>query len=136
MGSTVVHNCENMNFNITHVSAKDYLLIEVTGGANINLLKGLVRQVLDDPAWHETIPSLVDLRGMSASSLSSDDIFELADLFKSINTTLGSGNTALVVSQELEFGLARMWQMMTEEYVQMEIDVFKNIDEAQKWLVQ
>ena len=136
MGSTVVHNCATMNFNITHVSVKDYLLIEVSGGANVNSLKGIVQQVLEHPAWHEIIPSLVDLRGLSASTLSSDDIFELADLFKSINTSLGSGNTALVVSQELEFGLARMWQMMTEEYVKMEIDVFKNIDEALEWITQ
>jgi len=123
-----------MNFNIQHVANKDYFLLEVTGGANVDILKGLVKHVLDHPAWHEDIPTLVDLRGFSASGLTSDDIFQLADLFKSINTQLGSGNTALVVSNELDFGLARMWQMMTEEHVKMEIDVFKDIEEAKEWL--
>lgn len=136
MGSTVIRNCESMNFKITHISDKDYLLVEITGGADVETLKGLVKNVLEHPAWHKTIPALVDLRGFSASSLSSDDIFTLADLFKSINTVLGSGNTALVVSKEIDFGLARMWQMMTEEHVKMEIDVFMSIDEAKEWLLK
>ena len=135
MGSTVIHNCENMNFSITHVSEKEYLLVEVTGGANVEIIKALVEQVLEHPKWNETIPALVDLRGFSASALSSDDIFGLSDLFKSINTLLGSGKTALVVSNELDFGLARMWQMMTEDHVKMEIDVFKSIDEASDWIL-
>ena len=135
MGSTTLRECETMDFKITHNAESDYLVIEITGSADVEMLKGMVMNILKHPSWHEKIPALVDFRGFSAKDLSSDHIVELSSLFRSINNTLGSGNTALVVSNELDFGLARMWQMMTEEYVKMEIDVFKSIEEAKEWML-
>ena len=61
--------------------------------------------------------------------------FDLAALVKSMGESMGSGNCALVMSKELDYGLARMWQMMTEEHVEMEIDVFMSIDEAKDWVL-
>ena len=96
----------------------------------------LVEEAIKHPQWHDKLPGLIDFRGFSATGLSSDNVYELAELCRNLGKMLGYGNCALVMSKELDFGLARMWQMMTEAHVEMEIDVFKSIDEAREWLLR
>ncbi|MCM8526567.1 MAG: hypothetical protein NE327_08635 [Lentisphaeraceae bacterium] len=134
MGLPILRECENMRFEISYVEDGNYLLVEITGGANLDLLKEMVSKAMEHPSWHSSIPALVDFRGFSAKGLSSDDVYELSELCKSLRGVLGDGGCALVMSKELDFGLARMWQMMTESHVDMEIEIFKDIDEAKEWL--
>lgn len=136
MGSTVLRERGNMSYEISYIEDGSYMLVEISGGANVSLLKEMVEEVIAHPKWHESIPGLIDFRGFSASGLSSDDVYDLADLCRNLGQMLGSGNCALVMSKELDFGLARMWQMMTEGHVEMEIDIFKSIDDARDWLLK
>ena len=136
MGLPILRECENMRFEISYVEQGNYLLAEITGGANLDLLKTLVSDALQHPKWDEFIPTLVDCRGFSANNLSSDDVYELSELCKSLGTHLGSGGCALVMSKELDFGLARMWQMMTEGHIEMPIEIFRDIDEAREWVIK
>lgn len=135
MGSTVLRECGNMSFEISYIEDGKYMLVEITGAANVPLLKEMVEEVIKHPNWHEAIPGLIDFRGFSASGLSSDDVYELADVCRNLGRMLGSGNCALVMSKEIDFGLARMWQMMTEAHVEMEIEIFKSIEEAREWIL-
>lgn len=136
MGLPILRECANMRFEISFIEQGSYLLVEISGGANMDLLKAMVSDVLQHPRWHPAIPTLVDFRGFSAKGLSSDDVYELSDLCKTLGEHLGTGGCALVMSEELDFGLARMWQMMTEGHVEMPIEIFKDIDEARAWVVR
>lgn len=135
MGLTTVRECEDLNCKVTFEDEGGYLYIEFIGAATLSMLKTMPEFIIQHPEWYPEVPSLVDFRGCSTAGLSSDDIFELSEMIKAMDATLGGGNCAIVTSRELDYGLARMWQMMTEEHVQMDIDVFKDIDEARAWML-
>ena len=47
---------------------------------------------------------------------------------------LGNGKWAILVTNDLEFGMARMWNAYVEERVDLEIRVFRDESEARSWL--
>ena len=52
------------------------------------------------------------------------------------NTRKG-GKTAVIASQDLEYGLSRMFQIITEdEGIPFNIKVFRTADEASQWLLE
>ena len=82
-------------------------------------------------------PNVVwDLRSVSEVNLSSSEIWEIASFrprhesSKRIN-----GKTAIVTSQDLLFGLSRMFQSFSEnEDVPFAVMIFRTMEEAQGWL--
>jgi hypothetical protein len=46
----------------------------------------------------------------------------------------GGGKVALVVSGDLEYGLARMYDLLSEYQIDRELMVFKDYDEALRWI--
>ena len=47
---------------------------------------------------------------------------------------IGKGKWAFVISGSFAFGMARMWQIITEENAPMEINIFKDREQAVQWL--
>lgn len=46
----------------------------------------------------------------------------------------GENKAALIVSQDIDYGMSRMYQILMEDITPGEISVFKNIDEAEEWI--
>ncbi len=75
---------------------------------------------------------LWDLRN-ATFSLATDEVTDLAQFAKS-RSTLGRGaRMAFVVGGELEFGLARMFEVFRQQ-PGLEIRVFRRIEEATAWV--
>ena len=82
-----------------------------------------------------TLYALWDLRNGKIES-TDNDVWNLARSVSSLNlSSRRGGKTALVAGEGRPFGLARMYQLITDTMpLPFEIKVFTSIDEAHNWL--
>ena len=81
---------------------------------------------------HKELYNAVDLKGKRFSRF---DIEALTQYFRMHSDSRKPGSkTAVVVSAELDYGITRMISILTETFVNFEVDVFRSVDEAVAWL--
>ena len=94
-------------------------------------LKKHVDNLLSDADYHPGFNRLSDFRAVSLVDLTGSGMRGLA---QGKGTTNSEGSMrALVVSSDLAYGMARMFQILTDDS-SARIEVFKEITEARKWL--
>ena len=87
------------------------------------------RTLRADPLFAPDMRQLVDLRFSSAADLTVPGLREIAQAH-----TFGAGSRrAIVASDDLAFGLARMYEMLRDDG-QDQVQVFRDLDEAIAWL--
>jgi hypothetical protein len=89
----------------------------------------LRRQLLSDPDFTPTRSQLVDLRFAQADKFSLDELRALS------STTISdpSIKRAIIASADLEFGVARMFEAISEPQ-DLKVHVFRSPEEACEWL--
>jgi len=75
-----------------------------------------------------------DLQKADFSSVSSDDVRTFMAYVGKIWGKGGKSKAALVVSNDLDFGLSRMYQIMMEGATSSAIEVFKDKKRAKEWI--
>ena len=68
----------------------------------------------------------------ATTSMSEQDIHELAALRKTISLPFEAGPTAVVATNQVFYGMFRMYEMITDQI--RPIMVFRDIESARKWL--
>jgi hypothetical protein len=76
---------------------------------------------------------LWDLRNASVASITASQVTELANLSDSYSKQRGGGKTAVVVSQDINFGIAKEFEGQSMS-LSRELVVFREIDKAYKWI--
>ena len=76
---------------------------------------------------------LWDLRKSSVASLTASQVTYLADLSNIDSEERSGGKTAIVATQDQNFGIAKEFKGQTM-HIQREFVVFRHLDEAKKWL--
>ena len=91
------------------------------------------REIEKDPGYRSGLNRLVDLR-QSTFRMSAQDIKEVVGhVFKKRDTAEGPRKGAMVVGRDLEYGLLRMVNALTDQ-MQSEMRPFRRIEEAVVWL--
>lgn len=76
-----------------------------------------------------------DLRGIDPSSISTSDIIAVAEMSRPVLRSHGTNwVSALVVQNDLQFGLARMVESFIGVQGDSEIRVFKDLDQGVEWV--
>lgn len=92
------------------------------------------RQLYNDPDYQLGFKKLVDLRATESMERSADALQDIAQLIKS--RYAGSSErfkTAIVAPRDLSYGLARIYEVYSEETPQ-ETMVFRDLQKALDWL--
>jgi hypothetical protein len=89
-----------------------------------------LRSLLADPRFDSSMPELVDLRGVTSVSASSEMIPASArwPLHSSY------ARRAVVAPTDLLYGLARMYQSYRDDTGQAQLQIFRTIPPALEWL--
>ncbi|MBB6094730.1 hypothetical protein HNQ60_003617 [Povalibacter uvarum] len=96
-------------------------------------LRDLASSMWADPAYRKKLNILADLRTAEVD-IPYDDMMEYTR-FLSGNSDIG--RQAIVVGRSLEFGMARMYEQLTENNVSRSgLRVFFEIEEAERWLTR
>lgn len=84
-----------------------------------------------------TLFELYDVSALSGRRLSSDEMDMLAGYLSRFSDVRPKGSkTAIVASEDLNFGLSRMLSILMEGRTVYNIQAFRNIDKAKKWLTK
>jgi hypothetical protein len=94
-------------------------------------LREMTLAVRRDPHYRRRLDILADLRDATVD-ISHDDMIEFSR-FLAVGSEIG--RQAIVVRGQLEFGIARMFEQLTElEVVRADIKVFLDLESAEHWL--
>lgn len=100
----------------------------ITGNTNFAEMMEHQKSLSTDPAFSPTLNQLVDARAAESYSSTTTDLQLLAE-----QNIFGEGSRrAIVVSKDVHYGMARMFEMMRQG--DDEIMVFRDLDQAREWL--
>ena len=84
-----------------------------------------------------TLYTLWDFSKGSMSSISNESIRQIFSLVQNRGTNRQNGKPAIVATKDLEYGMSRMFQIMsTDNGFPFTIKVFRSYDEAMKWILR
>ena len=77
--------------------------------------------------------SLSDFTAAKKFEISTQKVEQIAELCRSSSTVNSEAIVAVVANQNLIYGLARMWEMLSDE-MNWETMVFRNREDAEAWI--
>lgn len=120
-----------MPFSYTIHPDRNLIRQSLWGRVTAEELRALASAMWSDPLYRKKLDILADLRRAEVD-IPYDQMMEYTR-FLSGNSDIG--RQAIVVGRQLEFGMARMYEQLTEANVQREsLKVFFNIEDAERWL--
>ena len=112
---------------------KERRLVMTTVFGVVTLADGLAHQekLRKDPDFDPSFSQLMDFSHAAKIELTAEDVRTLAQ--QSIFSP--DSRRAMLVSGDLAFGLARMFEALRESFGEQGIRVFRNLDEALDWVL-
>ena len=106
----------------------------VTGPLFLDELMGTLKGIYSSEDFDPAFDVLWDIRDADVSSFSHEEIVRLRDLVTGHWGVEGGSRAALIVSEDLSYGLARMYGSLIESSSASELRVFRNMEDALNWL--
>lgn len=100
-----------------------------------NEIGSVSRTIIHDERWQSGWDILFDYKDVN--NVEEMDYTRMAvevDKGRAFNSVLGTGKWAIVAPNPLVYGLFRMWQMLSEGYHNVDINLFKDLNVALQWL--
>jgi hypothetical protein len=108
--------------------------VTTEGEGDVVGIIAFLKDIISHPQWQPGKFILLDHRALKINKITVSGIEEVSDYFQSIAPELGNGKIALVMKREIDFGIARAWENITEYTVEIEINVFRKLEKALSWL--
>ncbi len=112
---------------------KGLVLTTATGALTDSDILQLKASLLADPRWKPGMRELSDVRAIDRLEVTTDGVTQMMLQDTGAAAALASYRLAIVVSHQVVYGMARMYQMLTEHNVP-NVRVFRDIEEAKRWL--
>ncbi len=106
---------------------------EAEGPLSLDEIQSELQATLANPAFSPGMKTVWDLRGASIAALTERAVRSLVDFNLVRKEQRGGGRAAIVASQDVDYGVARMFQAYAEE-LPWETMVFRGLDDALPWL--
>lgn len=113
--------------------AKGLVVTRASGDLTDQDILQLKARLVADPKWTPGMRELSDVRSIDRLSVTAVGVRHMALRDERDARALASYRLAIVVSRDEVYGMARMYQIMTEQTVP-NVRVFRDIEEAKNWL--
>ena len=117
----------------TELKLRSHIIKGIIDVAELTLY---LKQLYSKSAYNLELNVFWDLREADFSSVSSEEVRSFMNYVSIKWGKSGKNKAALIVSQDLAFGMSRMYQMLMENSTPSQIAIFKDIDEAKKWIMK
>src|SRR5262245_10601393 len=113
--------------------ARGLILTTASGTLTDSDILQLKARLLADPRWKPGMRELSDVRTIDRLEVTAGGVAQMALRDESDAAALASYRLAIVVSHQLVYGMARMYQLFTEQSVP-NVRVFRDMEDARNWL--
>ena len=94
----------------------------------------IVEELFAHEEFEEGIAFYHDYRELSVGDLSIKEVKSIANMVISHKSKFGKGKWALLVRDDLNFGMGRMWEVFVTYGADIDVKIFRNEDEAINWV--
>ena len=123
-----------MNFELSYNYECNYVQVVSSGHIDVQGISDVLGAVLSSEVWEPGMSLLTDYTESSTVDLNSELVGEISYLVKEQKEKLGTGKMAIIMASELDFGYARMFQLLTEDHIDKEVNVYRDRESAIKWI--
>jgi len=106
----------------------------VQGEITLVRLRNALAEVYARPDYRPDSSSLWDLRKATTQHISGAEVQSIASMVKKHWGTTGAPRSALVVSTDLDYGMARVYEILMAGDIAPQVRVFRDLEEAKAWL--
>jgi len=124
-----------VQYEVSQHTEPDHFEIKTKGKAEVSVFNSFLTETFDHPNWSPGSSLLLDHRELILSSFNTGEVRSVSRFVLKHTEKIGGGKWAFVISGNFAYGMARMWQIITEEKAPMEINIFKNREKALEWLM-
>lgn len=107
---------------------------KVSGKLDLTKLVSVLKELYESNNFDYEMDVMWDLRDADLASFTFDKIEQLRDYVTGHWGTKGKSRAALLVNSDLDYGLSRMYEMLSNGKTKSKIRAFRNLDDAMKWL--
>jgi hypothetical protein len=107
----------------------------VTGGISLDDVRVTLEEAYQHPDFRPEAAAIWDLTDATVE-IPTEEVRHLADFVSKLVGDTATGRVALLVSEDLEFGMARMYESILRGQSSKPIMVFRDRKEADRWLSQ
>mgnify|MGYP000675005339 CR=1 FL=1 len=125
-----------MDFTIEYREDLKVIVLEASGDMSLEYSKAMIDAEVEMLQKHPEASILYNQTSSSAEGISADDIFAISEYSAKLGELLEGKKLAVVLQDDLGFGLGRMWKSFTEVSAPFEIQLFRCPEEAMKWIVK
>jgi hypothetical protein len=123
-----------LEYKIKLNSNPDHFEIKTKGKAEISGFNSFLKEIFTHPQWTPGSSILLDHSDLILRFFRTDEVRSVSTMVIKNKEKIGQGKWAFVISGNFAYGMARMWQIITEEKAPMEINIFKDREKAIEWL--
>jgi hypothetical protein len=110
------------------------LIVTTEGDAAVEGIFAFLDDIISHPDWLLGMSLILDHRRLNLGPISAQGIEQVSDYFAGISGKLGNGKMAMVMNKDVDFGIARASEIITQDRTNMKLHVFRTLDEAWAWI--
>ena len=122
-----------MSASMEHDKAFNILVITIKGKLTFGSIEDAAIQLLNSNEYPMDISTLWDLRLADISGVDAEFMNKLIETRERMVQLRGEAKIALLAGSETAFGVGKAYEIISEQLPQ-KMHVFKDLDEARKWL--
>lgn len=122
-----------MSMDLRYDKHKKILYCLCAGAASIEEFDATMALIVSADEYPPDVSVLWNVQAIDANTFDVTMVAQIASIRKAYPTR-GDSKLAIVASDDIHFGLSRMYEMMTDEMPQG-VHVFRSMADAEQWLV-
>ena len=127
-------NAKRKTMNFQCKDQTDYLELTVSGTADTRDWDPMLQSIVHHPDWRRGLSLLADFCRMDCTEVTPGDVLKATYLTIKMTRQLGQGRVAILVNDDLNFGLARMFLGHAEDKLTGTYGLFRERNLALAWL--
>lgn len=122
-----------MDYSITYKKDLNLVISQAFGALTVPGISALIDEAIPVLEENPSANFIGDYTEGSSEGLETNDIWQISVESSRLSEFLIGKKLAIVLKNDVHYGLGRMWQSFTEIKVPYEIQLFRDIAEAQDW---
>ena len=111
----------------------NYIVLKPVGVLTIKMLSDLDGPLISSEEFPPDVNTIWDMRETDYSNINKTFLEELIELRNRNYLVRGKAKLAYVASSDFEFGITRMYEMLSVN-IKQKMHIFRTIEEAETWL--